>query len=72
MNTQLDVDVDLLEKVKKKLQVTDDVSAVRIALLRIIDKPDLQELKSYCGKLDLDVDMDTLRGRSRTAYGDEK
>ncbi len=27
-------------------------------------KPDLQKLKNYRGKLDLDIDLDALRGRN--------
>ena len=27
-------------------------------------KPDLQNLKKYWGKLDLDIDLDALRGRN--------
>ena len=71
MNTQLNVNVELLEKAKKVLQITDDKSAVEMALLRGIEKTDLQKLKSYFGKLNLDVDMDALRGRNRVSWGDE-
>ncbi len=67
MYTQLNVNVELLEKAKKVLQITDDESAVEMALLRVIEKPNLQKLKSYFGKLNLDVDMDALRGRNRVS-----
>ncbi len=65
MYTQLNVDVDLLAKAKQILDVKDDAKAVEVALENIVRHNKLQNLKSYYGKLDLDIDLDSLRGRTR-------
>ena len=67
MYTQLDIDVDLLAKVKTILDVKDDAKAVELALERVIRDSKLQKIKSYYGRVDLDVDLDSVRGRNR--YG---
>ncbi len=67
MYTQLDIDVDLLAKVKIILDVKDDAKAVELSLERVIRDSKLQKIKSYYGRVDLDVDLDSVRGRNR--YG---
>ena len=64
MYTQLDIDVDLLAKVKNILEVKDDAKAVELALERVIRDNKLQKIKSYYGKVDLDIDLDSVRGRN--------
>ena len=65
MYTQLDIDVDLLAKIKNILNVSDDAKAVELAMEKVIQDSKLQKLKSYYGKVDLEIDLDATRGRNR-------
>ena len=69
MYTQLDIDVDLLAKVKNILNVKDDARAVELAMEKVIQDSKLQKLKSYYGKVDMEIDLDSTRGRSRNGIG---
>lgn len=64
MRTTLDLPEALLAEAMKVTQVKTKTQVIIMALEELIRKSKLSELKKFKGNIDLDVDMDVLRGRS--------
>jgi len=63
MRTTLDLPEDLLLKAMSLSQIKTKTQVITTALQEMIRKSEISDLKSFKGKVDLDIDLDTLRGR---------
>ncbi len=63
MRTTLDLPENLLDEAMKTTHITTKTKVIITALEELIRKAKISGLKKFKGKLDLDIDMDTIRGR---------
>ena len=63
MRTTLDLPEQLLNEAMKTTNITTKTKVIITALEELIRKAKISGLKKYKGKIDLDIDMDTIRGR---------
>ncbi len=63
MRTTLDLPEDLLKEAMELTHSKTKTGVIIVALEELIRKIKLSELKKYKGKVDINVDMDRLRGR---------
>ena len=63
MRTTLDLPEELLAEAMKVTDIKTKTKVIVTALEELIRKSKLSEIKKYKGKLDLDVDLNDLRGR---------
>ena len=65
MRTTLDLPVDLVTEAMKATHIQTKTKVIITALEELIRKSKITELKQFKGTVeDLDIDLDTLRGRS--------
>lgn len=65
MRTTLDIPKELIEEVMKITNAKSKSDAVKIALQEILLREERLKLLKYKGKVDLNIDLKTLRQRSR-------
>jgi Arc/MetJ family transcription regulator len=63
MRTTLDLPIDLLDEAMKATRIKTKTKVIIIALEELIRKSKIAELKEFKGKVDLDIDLNTIRGR---------
>jgi len=63
MRTTLDLPEDLLKEAMKAANIQTKTKVIITALEELIKKSKISELKTFKGNVDLDIDLDTLRGR---------
>ncbi len=63
MRTTLDLPEDLLKEAMKATHIETKTKVIITALEELIRKNRISGLKDFKGKVDLDIDMDLLRGR---------
>ena len=63
MRTTLDLPEDLLLKAMSLSRIKTKTQVITTALQEMIRKSEISDLKNFKGKVDLDIDLDTLRGR---------
>lgn len=63
MRTTLDLPNDLLEEAMKATHLETKTKVIIMALEELIRKTKISELKKFKGKIDLDIDLHTIRGR---------
>ncbi len=63
MRTTLDLPENLLEEAMKTTHIQTKTRVIITALEELIRKSKISELKRFKGKTDLDIDLDTVRGR---------
>jgi len=63
MRTTLDLPDDLVKEAMKASCIDTKTQVIIIALQDLIRKSKLSELKKLKGKIDLDIDLDAIRGR---------
>ena len=63
MRTTLDLPIDLLNEAMKTTNIKTKTKVIIIALEELIRKSKISELKEFKGKVDLDIDLNTIRGR---------
>ena len=63
MRTTLDLPKDLLNEAMKTTHIQTKTKVIVTALEELIRKSKISELKKFKGKVDLDIDLDTIRGR---------
>lgn len=63
MRTTLDLPVDLLDEAMQATHIKTKTKVITIALEELIRKSKIAELKEFKGKVDLDIDLNTIRGR---------
>ena len=64
MRTTLDIPESLLSEAMKVTKARTKTEVIKFALENIIQKNKLKQLKSYRGKLELDINLDLLRKRN--------
>jgi Arc/MetJ family transcription regulator len=63
MRTTLDLPEDLLKEAMKAAHVNTKTKVIITALEELVRKSKISELKKYKGKINVDIDLDTIRGR---------
>lgn len=63
MRTTLDLPNDLLEEAMKVTHLETKTKVIITALEELIRKSKISELKKFKGKIDLNIDLNTIRGR---------
>ena len=63
MRTTLDLPEDLVAEAMKITDIKTKTKVIVTALEQLIKKTKISEIKKYKGKVDLDIDLDELRGR---------
>ena len=63
MRTTLDLPESLVNEALKVTRIKTKTSLITTALKELIRKSRISGLKSYKGKIDLDIDLDLLRER---------
>jgi Arc/MetJ family transcription regulator len=63
MRTTLDLPEELLDEAMKVTRIQTKTRVIVTALEELIRKSKITELKKYKGKVDLDIDLNTLRCR---------
>jgi len=63
MRTTLDLPIDLLDEAMKATHIKTKTKVIIIALEELIRKSKIAGLKEFKGKVDLDIDLNTIRGR---------
>ena len=63
MRTTLDLPENLLDEAMKATHIKTKTKVIVVALEELIRKSKISELKKFKGKVDLDIDLDTIRGR---------
>ena len=63
MRTTFDLPIDLLDEAMKATHIKTKTKVIIIALEELIRKSKISELKEFKGKVDLDIDLNTIRGR---------
>ena len=63
MRTTLDLPEALLEEAMALTHIQTKTDVIKTALQNLIQKEKIRVLKNYFGKIDLDIDLDTLRDR---------
>ncbi|MBI9085825.1 MAG: type II toxin-antitoxin system VapB family antitoxin [Desulfobacterales bacterium] len=63
MRTTLDLPEELLNEAMKAARIHTKTGVIIAALEDLLRKSKLTRLKEFKGKIDMDMDMDVLRGR---------
>jgi Arc/MetJ family transcription regulator len=63
MRTTLDLPEELLAEAMKATHIQTKTKVIITALEDLIRKTQISQLKDYKGKVDIDIDLDTIRGR---------
>jgi len=63
MRTTLDLPKDLIDEAMKATQINTKTQLIITALEDLIRKSKISGLKNFKGKVDLDIDMNTIRKR---------
>jgi Arc/MetJ family transcription regulator len=63
MRTTLDLPEDLIEEAMKATKITTKTQLIITALEDLVRKSKISQLKQFKGAVDLDLDLDALRGR---------
>ena len=63
MRTTLDLPEELINEAMKATRIQTKTRVIITALEELIRKSKISEIKQYRGKIDLDVDLGSIRGR---------
>jgi len=63
MRTTLDLPEDLINEAMKTTHINTKTKVIITALEDLVRKSKISGLKKFKGKLDLDIDMNSIRGR---------
>jgi hypothetical protein len=63
MRTTLDLPDQLIGEAMKLTREKTKTGVIKIALLNLIEKEKIKDLKKYYGKVDFDIDLAALRKR---------
>lgn len=64
MRTTLDIPQDLIDEALKITHSKTKTELIKLALENIIQKNRIRSLKNYRGKVDINIDLDSLRKRT--------
>ncbi len=62
MRTTLDLPEELINEAMKATHIQTKTRVIITALEELIRKSKISEIKKYKGKIDLDIDLDSIRG----------
>jgi len=63
MRTTLDLPENLIAEAMALTHIQTKTDLIKIALQNLIQKEKIKDLKKYYGKVDLEIDLKTLRNR---------
>jgi hypothetical protein len=63
MRTTLDLPEALLKEAMDLTKINTKTDVIKIALQGLIQREKVKDIKNYFGKIDLNVDLDTMRSR---------
>lgn len=63
MRTTLDLPEELLAEAMKTTEIKTKTKVIITALEELIRKSKISDIKKYKGKIDLDIDLNDVRGR---------
>ncbi|WP_203415370.1 type II toxin-antitoxin system VapB family antitoxin [Candidatus Scalindua japonica] len=63
MRTTLDLPEELVQEAMEVAHVKTKTNVIILALTELIRKSKISDLKKFKGKVDLNIDLDLLRGR---------
>jgi Arc/MetJ family transcription regulator len=63
MRTTLDLPEDLVAEAMRVTRISTKTALIKTVLANLITKERIKDLKKYYGKVDLDINLDTLRKR---------
>ena len=63
MRTTLDLPEELLKEAMNLTHINTKTDVIKVALENLIQREKIKDLKKYFGKIDLDINLDTLRNR---------
>jgi Arc/MetJ family transcription regulator len=63
MRTTLDLPEELINEAMSMTHIQTKTELIKTALLNLIQKEKIKEIKHYYGKVDLEIDLDSLRDR---------
>ncbi len=63
MRTTLDLPDNLVNEAMKATRIKTKTKVIITALEQLIRRSQLSEIKSFKGKINLDIDLETIRGR---------
>jgi Arc/MetJ family transcription regulator len=63
MRTTMDLPEKLVQEAMKAAHVKTKTNVIVIALKELIRRSKISDLKKFKGKVDLDIDLDVIRGR---------
>jgi Arc/MetJ family transcription regulator len=63
MRTTLDLPEELINEAMRATRIQTKTRVIITALEELIRKSKISEIKKYKGKIDLDIDLDSIRGR---------
>jgi Arc/MetJ family transcription regulator len=64
MRTTLDLPESLISEAMKITHTDTKTGVIVLALQELVRKSKISDLKKYKGKIDLDIDLDIVRGRT--------
>lgn len=64
MRTTLDLPENLISEAMKITHTNTKTGVIVLALQELVRKSKISDLKNFKGKIDLDIDLDTVRGRT--------
>jgi len=64
MRTTIDIPEDLINEAMRVTKSPTKTELIKMALLNIIQRNKIQSLKNFKGKIDLEIDLETLRNRN--------
>ncbi|MFH0729905.1 MAG: type II toxin-antitoxin system VapB family antitoxin [Pseudomonadota bacterium] len=63
MRTTLDLPESLIEEAMALTHIQTKTDLIKVALKNLIQKEKVKDLKCFFGKIDLDIDLDSMRNR---------
>jgi len=63
MRTTLDIPDNLMNEAMKATHIKTKTKVIITALEQLIRRAQLSEIKEFKGKINLDIDLETIRGR---------
>ncbi|MFA6009318.1 MAG: type II toxin-antitoxin system VapB family antitoxin [Desulfobacteraceae bacterium] len=63
MRTTLDIPENLVNEAMKATHIKTKTKVIITALEQLIRRAQLSEIKEFKGKINLDIDLETIRGR---------
>jgi Uncharacterized protein conserved in bacteria (DUF2191). len=63
MRTTLDLPETLIDEAMSLTHIQTKTDLIKTALINLIQKEKIKDIKNYYGKVDLDIDLNVLRNR---------